>query len=361
MEKLLDIPYEAAVEYERSQDMLVTEVNRQLSARGDINKLIGSNSLEVMENNHSNHAKFMVNIFKFQQSHLLLQTLPWVYRSYRARGFSYDYFTVVLEAWLSAVEKYMEPHLAEPLAKVYRWLLDNHEKIIQFSQQITEPGAVEVKGSWEKEYDSFLQCLLQGEHRNCLKLANENVNSYNELKDFYLQVVQPALYQIGFMWEKGEISVAHEHLASAIISRVMANQYPRFILGEHTKGTAVVTASPNEFHEIGARMVADFLEIDGWDVKYLGASVPEDELIEILEEEPPILLGISAAMPFNIDRVSSIVDKVRNTEKLQNIKIMVGGKVFSENPGLWEVTEADAFAANAEEAVTLALKLWKEG
>lgn len=360
LKKNCDVPYEAAAAYERLRDTLVKEVNQTLSEHPNIDVLIGDNPLRVMEENHKNHFEFMVNVFKLNQCSLLVRTSAWVYHSYRARGFSYDYFPAVYKAWIFALKNNLEPHLAEPLVKVYSWLFDNHNQIIELSRSELHKPSFQIEGKWKDLMDSFLSMLLKGDHRGCLKIADNTVDSPENLKKFYLQILQPALYRIGEMWEKGEISVAHEHLASAIVSRVMANLYPQFVLTENTRGKAIITASPNEYHEIGARMVADFLEIDGWDVKYLGSSVPEEELIKILKEDNPLLLGISAAMPFNIDKTKSIISAVRNLEPLKNIKIMVGGKVFSEDPSLWKSVGADGWAVDGGDAAEKALMLLEE-
>lgn len=79
------------------------------------------------------------------------------------------------------------------------------------------------------------------------------------------------MYEVGNLWERGEISVAEEHLASSIISRIMSTIYSKFITFENTRGKAVVTATANEFHKLGSRIVADSLEMNGWDVNHLGS------------------------------------------------------------------------------------------
>ncbi len=356
VENIFDVPYEAAAEYERNMELLVNEVNRVLESREDILTLIGENPLEVMEENHNNHARFMLNVFKLNQQQLLLDTLPWVYRTYRVKGFSYDYFPVALQTWKEAVNTHLEPHLASPLCAVYQWMVDRHESFVSLSLADNRSSTAFEREEWKTVNQKFISALLKGDHQQCLKMAEEEVNSRADLENFYLQVLQPVLYRIGKMWEQGEISVAHEHLASAIVSRVMASLYPGFILIEEKIGNAVLTASPNEFHEIGARMVADLLEIDGWDVKYLGANTPRDSLLEILEEDPPDLLGVSIAMPFNLETARDLIHTVKSSSKLKETVVMVGGKVLAENPGLWKVTGADMWAAHGKEAAYLATK-----
>ncbi len=142
-------------------------------------------------------------------------------------------------------------------------------------------------------------------------MQNGACEALREVPGFYLNVIEPSMYEIGARWERGEISVAQEHLATAISSRVMAALYPRFVLGEQTKGRAVVTTVYEEFHELGAWMVADLLALDGWEVSYLGAHTPTGDLLDMLLNLKPDLLALSSAMPFNLDRVQESIQTVR--------------------------------------------------
>jgi methanogenic corrinoid protein MtbC1 len=167
------------------------------------------------------------------------------------------------------------------------------------------------------------------------------------------------MYEIGMLWERAEISVAEEHLASAIVVRIMATIGIAKIEVVEAKGRAVVTASPNEFHEIGAWMVSDALEQDGWMVQYLGANTPREDLVRLLQSFNPDILAISVTIPFNVNKAKDTITSVRSKSELAGMKIMVGGRVFNENPELWAVTGADGFAPNLQSARRLAAQ-WKE-
>ncbi|MCS7203130.1 MAG: cobalamin B12-binding domain-containing protein, partial [Thermodesulfovibrio sp.] len=130
-----------------------------------------------------------------------------------------------------------------------------------------------------------------------------------------------------------------EHLATAIVGRVMANLYAHFPrIKKKAKSKVIVTSSPNEFHELGGRIVADCLEIDGWDVYYLGANVPEQELIKLLIKVKPKILAISVTMPFNLERAESLIKSVRKVEKVRP-KIIVGGIAFNIIPEIYKKIE----------------------
>lgn len=357
--KLEKVPPAASLEYVEKKEVLLEDVNKQLTDHPSLHKLIGQNPLEVMQGNHENHFKFMCNVFIFNDFELLVRTVQWVYRSYHARGFSTDYFPSVVSAYLKGVEKHLEPGNAPSINNIYRWMLEKHQDFIELSRQEPELPFTMDK-SWGRIQEQFLEGLLQGDHQYCLKIADKTVEGAEDLGGFYLEVIQPVMYRVGILWEKGDISVAQEHLATAIVSRVMASLYPRFITIEHSRGKAIITAAPNEFHELGGRVVADLLEIDGWDVSYLGANVPAPDLFKMTARLKPQILGISVGMAFNMDRAREIINGIKTNPDLNDTRIMLGGQFLLYNPDSWRLTGADGWGSDGKSAVELARSWWEE-
>ena len=357
-QKIAKVPFSAAVEYSEKQDRLVTEVNKALTSHINIKRFIGQKPLPVMYDNHKNHAAFMSNVFKLNDYELMSRVIIWVYHTYHVQGFAYDYFPIAMQEWINAVEKHLDPENSEPLVAVYQWISENHELFINASLDQEEPPLF-VEQRWQDLKETFLAALIVGGHRRAIELANDNVHSPADLTDFYLQVIQPSMYQIGNLWEKGEISVAREHLASAIVTRVMASLYPKYILIDQSKGQAIVTAAPNEFHEIGPRMVADLLEIDGWDIDYTGANTPPQDLLDLALEKNPFFIAISVGMPFNIDRTQELIEMIRKKPQLKDTKIMVGGHSLKMSKQAKAALGVDALGDSARDAVMLASEWWQ--
>ncbi|MCX7668205.1 MAG: cobalamin B12-binding domain-containing protein, partial [Atribacterota bacterium] len=134
---------------------------------------------------------------------------------------------------------------------------------------------------------------------------------------------------------------------------VMAHFYTRIPRKAKGKRKIVLTAAPNEFHEVGCRMVADFLEAEGWEVCYLGANTPQAELFRLLKKVRPKVLGVSVTMPFNLVQVKEIVAYLGREKDLQETKVMVGGIAFNLFPDLWRKLGVHGWAKDAETAVTL--------
>ena len=357
--KLPNIPEKAANQYKEKKNLMINRVNDLLNSRDDINQLIGYNPFNIMHDNHDNHAVFMSNIFQVNNYQLFKTTLPWVYKAYHNQGFSYKYFQVELTAWIQAVQEFIEPEKRKEIIAVYEWILANHENIIELSKK-TEGDVKEIPEKWQKTYHQYLQYILAGDHLEAEELCRKTIDTSKEAQEFFEHVIKNALYEVGKLWETGKVSIAEEHMASSISSRVLANIYMDFLSQPSEKGKIVVTSIANEFHEIGGRIVADSLEFAGWDVKYLGADTPVADLIELLKEQEPFVLGLSISMSFNLENLIKTIEKIKATSELKDLKILVGGKVLNENPGLWEKTAADGWARDSGEAVQMIEDWWQE-
>ncbi|PKK90355.1 MAG: hypothetical protein CVV64_10355 [Candidatus Wallbacteria bacterium HGW-Wallbacteria-1] len=332
-------------------------VNESMSARSDIQFLIGNNPLRMMFDNHENHVAFMRTVFGFGNYEMLAKTLPWVYRSYSAHHFSHDYFLVVLGVWLESLSEFMESDLSVEIRKIYEWIISRHADIVQMSKigkAESSSGSFKIDNPRLETKNLFLSALLEGEHKKCLKIANELVSEGIEIEDFYMNIVQPSMYEIGNLWEKGRVSVAQEYLASAIVGRVLVSISMIVSQTREKAGKIVVASAPNEYHEIGGWMISDIMEHSGWTVRYLGANMPCRDLLDLLRTFQPEILALSVTMAFNVLELKSIIASVRSDNSLSGIKIMVGGQPFNQFEGLWRETGADGFASDPTEARELA-------
>ncbi|MFO7931664.1 MAG: cobalamin B12-binding domain-containing protein [Thermodesulfobacteriota bacterium] len=360
IEELPEIPQQSIKAYKDRMGELVEKVNSVMASRADISMLTGGNPAGMMFDNHKNHALFMRNVFALNAWGLLVKTVPWVYRTYHNHGFDYEYFPAHLQSWVRALGELLHPDDAAPLISVYEWMLARHDDFIRAAQNYS-PVLPEPSSEWKETFDAFVRGLLNADRKACTQLAARSVNSSAELADFYLNVIQPAMYEVGRKWEAAEISVAGEHIASAIVNRIMSMQYLEFMeQKDETRGKAAISAGANEFHEIGTAMVANVMEADGWDVAYLGANTPAEELLEFISAGDFDIAAISVTMVFNLEYVRGVIRQIRSWPGHTQPWIMVGGLVFKESPELSEKLGADGCAADCRQAALLADRWMKK-
>lgn len=102
---------------------------------------------------------------------------------------------------------------------------------------------------------------------------------------------------MGELWERGQLSIAAEHAATAFTQRIMSRLVPRLQpLHQGSPGMVVVGCVAGEHHALGARMVADLFQSSGWSVRYLGADLPIQELLDFVRAERPDIVALSATV-----------------------------------------------------------------
>src|SRR3954454_15030679 len=140
----------------------------------------------------------------------------------------------------------------------------------------------------------FVDALVAGNLAAAERLI---VDSGTDVRSLYLEILQPALYEIGRRWAQAEISVAQEHLATATTQSLMARRAERVHGGAPRRDRrALLACAESELHSIGVRMVADFLEADGWDVLFVGALSPPSAVAELAAAQNFNLRALSAAL-----------------------------------------------------------------
>lgn len=202
---------------------------------------------------------------------------------------------------------------------------------------------------------AYLAALLAGDRPAASRMILQAVEQGTPVKDIYLRVFQRTQHELGRLWQTNQISVAQEHYCTAATQMVMSQLYPAIFATAKKGPRLVATCVGGELHEIGARMVADFFEMEGWDTYFLGANTPTDSILRAVEERRADILAVSATMTFHIERVRELVAAARQSGL--RVRVMVGGYPFNIAPELWRSVGADGYAPDAEDAVHRAERL----
>jgi methanogenic corrinoid protein MtbC1 len=172
------------------------------------------------------------------------------------------------------------------------------------------------------------------------------------------EIIAPALWFVGELWERGEITVADEHLATEISLRVLALQREAQRLTRTRGAHRVLLATPaGELHMVALRMADTLLREAGYDVLMLGPDVPPVALAESAARHGPAVIGLSATMPGGGDRLLVAIHEAQRA--CPATRFVIGGRGLSSRvrarPGIevcrrvTEVVEAvDALVKRAE-------------
>jgi methanogenic corrinoid protein MtbC1 len=207
----------------------------------------------------------------------------------------------------------------------------------------------------------YLEARVARQRYQAAELVEQALETGVSLKQLYLEVFQPVQYEIGWLWQRGEISVGHEHYCTNASQLIMSSLYARLFRRPAGERKLVAACVQGELHEFGLRMLADFFEMEGWDTLYLGANTPGESVISALEETGAELLAIGATMHDQVASAADLIAQVRGAPHVARIPILVGGYTFRTVEGLWQKTGADGSARDAQQAVALGTELVTRG
>jgi len=147
----------------------------------------------------------------------------------------------------------------------------------------------------ESHRDAFLRALVERDSAAARRAVDAALAGGVSLDDIYTEVMQPALYEIGHRWALGDLNVAQEHYATSVAQSLLDVLSASRRRPPPDGRLAIVTATPDEQHTLGARMVADFLEADGWEALLLGAGPPVRDVLELVDLERPDVVALSTS------------------------------------------------------------------
>lgn len=328
--------------YSQYGDEMLLKINRWIAEDNQMRRFLNGNSLDLLLNNHRNHLGFITQVLESRDGSALVKGLPWVYHAYHSQGVPFLYFEEELEKWKEFILQTIPKDEALQLSQIYDWMLGAHKECCGL-----------LKGQRTGEFidldNPFLLHILAGDHRKAYSYGLKKVVAWEDFEHFFNNEAQPALYQIGLLWQNGEVSVSVEHLATAITNRVLTGLLMQLELPEIEKEKILVTCAASEHHQIGAWMIATALEADGWDTTFLGADAPRDALLDYIEKESPKAVIISVTMPYNIKKVRLILQDIQAS--YPDVKTIVGGQALSFFHKPEEVLSADFTSSDYKKAI----------
>jgi MerR family transcriptional regulator, light-induced transcriptional regulator len=204
------------------------------------------------------------------------------------------------------------------------------------------------------ETAQYVQAALRGGHRAAEELMAGAMQAGYSLTEASVRLVQPAMYEVGRLWQENRITVAQEHLASAISQNVLARSYLRATFAPSAGRRALFACAAGNRHSLGLRMLADAFDTIGWDAAYLGADVPLSDLVRHVDASPPDLLGLSISLPGQLALTHETIQRLRaefGGRGTRGPTIWVGGLATLSGERIWRSLQADGWAADALHAL----------
>ncbi len=200
----------------------------------------------------------------------------------------------------------------------------------------------------------YLEALLHGDRGACRSVVEETMQTGVPANSIYLHLIWPVMVEIERLIRRDKITSVQEHLATRINRTIvdqLQNKLPRRP-AKHKK--AAVCCAREELQELGAQIIADLFESDGWQVRFLGGGLTNDDVFAFINEYAPDVLLIYGTAPKQAPDVRRLIDRIRGVNAWPDMRIVVSGGLFNRAEGLWEEIGADGFAPTAAEVLQVA-------
>ncbi len=126
--------------------------------------------------------------------------------------------------------------------------------------------------------------------------------------------VLPYLVGLGERWEAGEVTIAQEHFATAIIrGRLMAVARN---WGDGRGPRALLACPPGELHDLGLICFGLGLRERGWRITMLGPNTPVDTVREAAARLRPDLVVLAAMGPLDVEDAGGGLERLARERRL---------------------------------------------
>jgi methanogenic corrinoid protein MtbC1 len=202
--------------------------------------------------------------------------------------------------------------------------------------------------------ERYLDALLKGDRVKARSVIEETLQTGTPVNSVYIDVIWPIMVEIEKLTRADKITPIQDHLAVRINRTIvdqLQNKLPRKSIRDKK---VVICCAPDEIQELGAQMLADLFESDGWEVKFLGGGLTNEDILTYVNEYSPDTLVIYGTTPKQAPSIRKLIDKIKEINACPNMAIMVSGGLYNRAKGLWEEIGADLFAPTAVEAIQTA-------
>lgn len=200
----------------------------------------------------------------------------------------------------------------------------------------------------DEAYNEFSALLEQENKADCVEWALAKVTNHElEIDQLYSEILARALNSLACEDDNKWTCVWREHVKTGIVRTIVECCYPQVLAARDSRygggaGEKVVVLCPtDEYHDLGARMVADFFAIAGFESIFIGSNTPEQAFFSAIELEQPKYVAISVSNPYHLFVTQKIIQKIRVQKN--NPIIIVGGLAFQKDPDTYQEVGADLF------------------
>lgn len=235
--------------------------------------------------------------------------------------------------------KFLMRHLAAFAIEHQKYA--EHLPLIQFGSELNlELNSEILRGEFNNLIPFFLEKAMQCESKIIQDILNSLYMVHHDLVLIYDNLLTHVLHEIGSKWERGELSITEEHLASQTIRDAIVKLQDIVIKPDERVGRVFLLTFSDELHDIPAKMVQHLLESRGFQVLFSGQRTPVGDTASVFESFHPDRVYVSSVYVENVKQAQAEFTELLVLCEKYNAVLYGGGA------GLSQLTIADDVPLN---------------
>ncbi|OFV69081.1 MULTISPECIES: cobalamin B12-binding domain-containing protein [Acetobacterium] len=186
-------------------------------------------------------------------------------------------------------------------------------------------------------YEKFVECLENDDKPNAVRVALDALETGKVgIVELYTELLIPAQNKMELEERRESVAIWKEHFRTSVVRTVIEYCYPR-VVNEGMRNSfksgrkkIVVFCPSEEYHDIGARMIADFFILCGHQVYFLGGNTPPAALLQAMVRLRPEAIAMGVSNYFNLVAAKRTIEDVRKIMGSETA-IILGGAAFKDN------------------------------
>lgn len=151
-------------------------------------------------------------------------------------------------------------------------------------------------GSKQELVAAFVKMVMARSLDEAANLALRQVEAGCAPQEVIRTLLAPVQREVGERWHRGIWTVAHEHQATAVVDTAL-HRVANAVRARPYRAAVAVMCAEGDWHTLPSRMAAELLRLDGWQVTFLGGSLPAPDLSRWLREARPDAVVVTCSLP----------------------------------------------------------------
>jgi methanogenic corrinoid protein MtbC1 len=270
----------------------------------------------LVEDFNRKFAALLTGIYEFSLFEHFADEFSWLLAEHESRGLMRAFLEPDLKAWILGINSMIgrpeSAELVQPLDCLQRYL-----PMVCAQLEAAEPALDEKTGQ-------FVEHLQRKNRKFAAEFIIALIREGATIEQAYTQVLLPALTRMRHLWRKNRVSAADVYVATDIcryiIFRVMDS-----IFGERKYPfKALVACVPDEEDVLGSEVFANFLEIKGWSISYIGHGFSAEDILHAVDTGKPQVVVLSAASISRLPSAKKLIGQLRASAP--QVKIFLEGR-----------------------------------